>query len=208
MQAAISDFDTAIQIAPSDAVSWINRANAYLTLANFQSAIADFNIAIETNPSGVAGYLGRGRAYLFQGELDAAERDFNAAHARDPSNPIPIIWMVIARTHAHQCRAVDLAQAAARITNDRWPKPVLDLYVGAIDTEQADAAAKIESTGDSANLWCEAQFYFADFKRHHDPGSDLQSLFEPIVNGCRFNNLIFNAARAELGTLQHSSLAL
>lgn len=198
---AISDFDAAIRIAPSDPVSWINRANAYLTLPDFPAALSDFTAAIKTNPSGPAGYLGRGRAYLFQDNFDAAQKDFSAAHERDPSNPIPIIWLLITRAHAHELNTNSLADAAAQITSDRWPKPVLDLYLGAMDPERAYAAANIQLSGADASRVCEAKFYFADFKRHHTPTSNVQSLFEPIVTECRLNNLIFNAARAELGTL-------
>ncbi len=57
--AAIADFDKAIELNPEDAMAYYNRGTAYAGLEQFDAAIADFDKAIELNPDFVEAYHNR-----------------------------------------------------------------------------------------------------------------------------------------------------
>lgn len=82
---AIASYTEAIRIAPALAVSYLNRANAYLFKPDFRSAIADANKAIELKVEKMDdAYLVRGSAEAGVGHYDAAIADCNRALKINP----------------------------------------------------------------------------------------------------------------------------
>jgi tetratricopeptide (TPR) repeat protein len=78
-EGAISDFDKAIRVSPSDADSYIKRAEARLIKGDLPDAILDFDkgIALSTrsNTTSLA-YAGRGFTHLLLGNEEEARKDF------------------------------------------------------------------------------------------------------------------------------------
>jgi tetratricopeptide (TPR) repeat protein len=80
LEGAIADFDKAIQVSPSDAESYIKRAEALLIKGNLADAITDFDKGIALNPRNSAAslaYAGRGFTRLLQGDEAEARKDFD-----------------------------------------------------------------------------------------------------------------------------------
>jgi len=80
LEGAIADFDKAIKVSPSDADSYIKRAEALLIKGDLQDAIADFDRGIALNPPPSAAslaYAGRGFTRLLQNNEDEARKDFD-----------------------------------------------------------------------------------------------------------------------------------
>lgn len=79
LEGAIADFDKAIQVSPSDADSYIKRAEARLIRGDLQDAVTDFDRGIALNPRSNAAslaYAGLGFTHLLQGNEDEARKDF------------------------------------------------------------------------------------------------------------------------------------
>jgi tetratricopeptide (TPR) repeat protein len=63
-QGAIADFNSVIQLDPTDTRGYYNRGNIYFTLKDYQQAIADYTTAIELDSEHLAAYDKRGLAQI------------------------------------------------------------------------------------------------------------------------------------------------
>ena len=83
--AAIRDFDRAIELNPRDAAIYFNRGNAHHAgRSDYRQAIADYSKAIELDPRDTASHYNRGLAYLRTHSFQEAIHDFGkviALHA-------------------------------------------------------------------------------------------------------------------------------
>jgi len=84
-QAAISDFDMALQMRASFAAALTNRGRTYAAIGQFDRAITDLDAAIEINRKDHVAYTFRGVARAGLGQLEAAILDLDRALAADPS---------------------------------------------------------------------------------------------------------------------------
>ena len=83
---AIADFDTAIELDPTNVDAYNNRGAAYDKKDDSDRAIADFDTAIELDPTNVDAYNNRGAAYDKKGDSGRAIADFDTAIELDPTN--------------------------------------------------------------------------------------------------------------------------
>ncbi len=87
LDAAIDEFNKAIEANPKDIRLYIDRGGVFLTMRRFQEAAIDFGKAIELAPKDVRGYSLRGAALNELNQPDAAMSDLNKAlelKANDP----------------------------------------------------------------------------------------------------------------------------
>ncbi len=84
-EAAIADFDRALQLNPRSDLAWNNRGGCHAYLGRWQQALADFDRAVEAGPKG--DYLiNRGLAKQKMGDPAGAIADFSAAIEGDAAN--------------------------------------------------------------------------------------------------------------------------
>ena len=83
-EAAISDFDQALQLNPKLADAYYNRGLAYTKLGQYQEAIEDYTEALEINPNWADAYNNRGNAYYKLGNHEKAIADYNQALSINP----------------------------------------------------------------------------------------------------------------------------
>jgi tetratricopeptide (TPR) repeat protein/S1-C subfamily serine protease len=84
-QAAIADYDRAIQLNPNHANAYSNRGNAKSDLGNKQAAIIDYGRAIQLNPNHANAYINRGIAKSALGNKQAAIIDCDRAIQLNPN---------------------------------------------------------------------------------------------------------------------------
>lgn len=78
-QAAISDFNQAIEINSKWAEAYYNRGLAYAKLGEYQKAIDDYTQALGIHPNSADAYNNRGNAYYKLGNYEKAIADYNKA---------------------------------------------------------------------------------------------------------------------------------
>ncbi len=78
---ALSDFNTSIDLDPTNTKSYSNRGNFYFFRGNFESALADFDEAIKLTSESPNTYFTRGIICLCLQEWERARKDM--ASARD-----------------------------------------------------------------------------------------------------------------------------
>lgn len=83
---AITSFDEALKLDPSNEVAWNNKGTALLGLGKFDEAIEAFDKAIESNQDYVDALINKGIILKFQGKNDEAIDAFNKALEIDPEN--------------------------------------------------------------------------------------------------------------------------
>ena len=84
-EAAIADYDEAIQLNPKFSEAYYNRGNAKNNLGQSEAAIVDYNTAIQLNPKFARAYYNRGNAKNNLGQHEAAIADYDEAIRIDPN---------------------------------------------------------------------------------------------------------------------------
>ena len=77
--AAIAEFNAAIQANPKNVRAYVNRGTAYRAQQKYDLAMADFAKAIELAPNDESGYFERGQTLVMQKQYSDALPDLNKA---------------------------------------------------------------------------------------------------------------------------------
>jgi formylglycine-generating enzyme required for sulfatase activity len=86
-EAAISDFDQAIQLKPAWAEAFYNRGLAYARTNQHQKAVADYTESLRLSPGNANAYNNRANAYYKLGEHQKAIDDYDKALKIKPDLP-------------------------------------------------------------------------------------------------------------------------
>jgi tetratricopeptide (TPR) repeat protein len=81
LEAAIADYERAIELAPNAPDPYLNRGAALEGMQRWQDAIADYNHVLELDPNDPAAYNNRGNAEAGLGDWEKAVEDYK--HAAD-----------------------------------------------------------------------------------------------------------------------------
>lgn len=83
---SIELYTKAIELCPSTAAYYGNRAAAYMMIQKYNLAIEDSKTAIKIDPNFVKGYLREGKSLLALGDFKSALRSFQKVKELEPSN--------------------------------------------------------------------------------------------------------------------------
>ncbi len=86
-QAAISDFDQAVQLKPGWAEAFYNRGLAYSCLKQYQKAVEDYTESLKLSPNNANAFNNRANAYFKLGEHQKAIDDYDRALQIQPNLP-------------------------------------------------------------------------------------------------------------------------
>lgn len=87
-QAAIDEYNKAIELDPNFVMAYIFRANAKLKTKDWDSAIEDFNKALSLKPNDISCTINRGICKYENGDTKSAVDDFNTVIQVNPQNSI------------------------------------------------------------------------------------------------------------------------
>ena len=86
-QAAISDFDQAVQLKPGWAEGFYNRGLTYSCLKQYQKAVEDYTESLRLSPNNADAFNNRANAYFRLGEHQKAIDDYDRALEIQPNLP-------------------------------------------------------------------------------------------------------------------------
>ena len=119
-----------------------------------------------------------------------------------PSDALLVVWLHFLRTRMGQDDLHDLAARAAEIDRSKWPRAVIDLYLGVVGPDFVRAALLSGgSRSAQRRRVCEINFYVATFYLQHDAPEARTNLNDALSN-CSPGTIELAAARAELQGLQ------
>ena len=87
-QAAIEEYNKALELDPNFTMAYIFRANAKLKTKDWDSAIEDFNKALSLKPNDASCTINRGICRYENGDIKSAIEDFNTVIQVNPQNSI------------------------------------------------------------------------------------------------------------------------
>ena len=85
--AALDDFNRAIEMEPTNAMAYSNRAAAYSKLQDMEKALANYDLAIQNDPNYANSYSNRAYAYYKLGRYEDGVADCNRALTLRPDHP-------------------------------------------------------------------------------------------------------------------------
>lgn len=88
LQAAMSDFNRALDLAPNDVEAYDYRADLWVKMGNDERALADYEQAIRVNPQYSAAHLSRGMIYEKRADNERAKAEYRKVLALPVPNRI------------------------------------------------------------------------------------------------------------------------
>ena len=83
---AVACYSRSIELDPTEAFTYANRAMAYLKLKEYKNVIDDASKAIEIKPGYLKAYHRRGKAYSALAKYELAIKDFQFILEEEPDN--------------------------------------------------------------------------------------------------------------------------
>jgi len=198
------------------AIAFNSRGNAYTDKGQYDRAIQEYDQAIKLNSKYATPYYNRGIAHYALGQFEDAAADFEQNLALDSANNASTSWLKLDAAYAYSviwrhlaCGIMDaddgeeLKRNAAWVEYDKWPGPIVALYLDQTTIEQVRAAAKQGSTEARANQNCEAAFYLGEYELLRKSSSTAKTLLQEAVNTCPKSFVEYVGAVAELERLGH-----
>ena len=152
---AIEHYTKSIELNPFMYLNFVNRAEAYTLMGQYDRAISDGNRAIELDPNGPAAFYNRGAAYARQDQPDRAIADFTRTIELDPAHLNAFVSRGTAHTALNDLpramedynRAVDIDPSNATAVSHRG---LAFLRSGETELAMKDFNAAIEFDSDCA----------------------------------------------------------
>jgi lipoprotein NlpI len=136
------------------------------------------------------------------GNAPRALADLTEATEINPKDAYGQIWLDISVSATE--RRSRLAQSVSSLDMNRWPAPIVRLFLGQLTPAAALQAADDLNGKKKAEQACEATFYAGEFLLRQDK-QEAAKLFQHAVDDCPTQNIIErNSARTELKLLGNS----
>lgn len=203
---AEADLDNALKLRPAYLEAVVLRANVRDCQQKYEDARADFDAAIKLNPATDL-YRDRGTFFWRHAKYDSAAADFLQAIDVAPTNKyfserrgFSLLWYAISAARAGSFDAALFAKRVDRADVDVWPEPLLDYFLGKMNTERVYAKAERGDGLVPAQQKCEADFYLGEWQLSRNiPGG--KDLIQQAEKECPHNFVEYVAARTELKRL-------
>jgi lipoprotein NlpI len=196
---AIADYTQAIQLDRS-AHPYNSRGDAYLAKGDYERAVADYDRVIELDQNNSRVYLKRGVAKMYLGANQKAADDLNRASELDRHDAYTALWLEILGKRSRGNGP--LAKAATVIDMNKWPAPIVRLYLGQITVADLNAAAEHSDVTMKKAQICEANFYSGKLASQRGKKDEAVRLFELAAAECPKSFVEHGAAISELRTLR------
>jgi tetratricopeptide (TPR) repeat protein len=204
---AIADVTAAITLNPKLIDAYIVRAELYGRDGHFDQALQDCVAVAALAPPSSATIAMCGRFDWQAGRFDEAAADFERsarldARARSVQQIYDLLWAKLSRLKAGTADDPEFTEAVRSLGADDWPRPILDLLLGASTSEAVNAAAAKGDPDAQVNQNCEVGFYVGEWQLLHGNEPAAKALLERAVNTCPKSFIELDPAIAELKTIK------
>ena len=196
---AFKDFSRALALDPKYESAYTDRGTAYFTEGDTAHAVADFGRAIALDGTDPWPHLVTGIADYYSGANNEARRQFARALGLRPHYAYNALWLELADRKGHVPSS--LAAEAKEIDAKAWPAPIVQLFLGHLNSAALFAAARNPDPIRTREQTCEANFYSAELLRLSGARADLAPRYVTAARDCPHNFMEWGAAREALRTL-------
>lgn len=195
---AIQDFDQAIRLKPDDDAAYGGLASAYANQGDYDRAIQAYDQTLRLSPNSAYNSLWRAKLLFelarFSDVADALETLVNA----HPEFTEGALWLSLAQRRAGDSAADALEARAKALDLEKWPGPVIRLFLGQISRDALQAAARDPDTETQS---CDAAFYIAELDLISGQTESAKSGFQHVIDSCPKSYSVSRIAKAELGRM-------
>jgi lipoprotein NlpI len=158
---ALEDFSRAIEIDQVNPQYYEDRAIAYLKLREFKPASTDLDMALGLDRKRTSSHREKGRLAFYQGDFAEASQEFARAMetGSDEAVVYSAIWLHMALKRGGLPGEAPLGAIAAQLDQLQWPSPILQMFSGNLQPDEAIAAAASRDPRVALLQQCEAYFY-------------------------------------------------
>ena len=193
---AIADYSEALRNTEDDRAV-IGRGLTYLAKGDLERALADINKAADEDDEDPQPFTYRGILHLYSFGTREAVLNFYEAWWRS-DDPYVALWLDITRARGH--RPSRLAKHAKALATDKWPGPIVRLYLGETTEDAVLATADDPDPRIKTAHLCEANFFAGALAVSHGANDAAERfLRSATAPGCTL--IIAWAANAELKAL-------
>ena len=161
--------------------------------------IGYYNAAIKADPNDDDAYFHRGLANFYAGAVSQALADLARASKLDPQYAYYPLWTDI--IEKRNSRASHLAEAAAQLDMNKWPAPVIYMFLGETTPEAMLAAADDPDPKTRKGQLCEANFYSGVLALQQGARAEAVRRFRLAAADCTHEFVEASAAKSELAAL-------
>lgn len=131
-----------------------------------------------------------------------AIEDFVKAIWLHPSDGFAVIWLHLARVRAGQDDRQELTRNAADVDHAQWPGPVVELFLGLINSQTILTNAPSEmDVFASRRRSCQIEFYLGVFELERSAKDEERQLLKAAIKDCVAIDIEMAAAQAELAAV-------
>jgi tetratricopeptide (TPR) repeat protein len=196
---ALADFDRAVQLNPKELRAHLDVASAHQRRVDTEPALASLDQALQLDPQSAWLYLSRGVVRLGANMLPGAIEDFNRSSELNPKSIYTRLWLEIARKRSGQ--PGQLAESAGQLDMEKWPAPLIRLFLGDETLDAVLVAADDPSAAKKKGQICEANFYAGELALNQGATDEAVRLLHLAADGCPRTFVEWPAANADLRRL-------
>jgi lipoprotein NlpI len=195
----IADYETALDIQPSNSIILNNRALAYSLSGDYDAAMADYDRALQIGTNSYRSFFGRGVILFVLRNYSEAARDFAESLRLNPSRVYSAIWLYLAHTRMGKLDTKDLEKYAPEEAGaqTKWPTPIVALLLKVKSEDSIWESARKGSENEKLGQVCEANFYIGEYESIHGNREKSQNLFKNAIRDCPRDFYELVAARNE-----------
>jgi lipoprotein NlpI len=183
------DLDRALQLDPNNEGAYLLKGLLLQTEERYSESIQTFNQAIHLKPT-KEGYFYRGMAKFYAlSSADAiadlgSAKDFISLLYSDDTEAFRTIWLHLARMRSGQDDHAELERNAAPLAQDKWPMPIITLYLGKSMPQEVFSASKTGDLAKLADRQCDAEFYVGEYYLLQKNKEQAAALFKAAASDC------------------------
>jgi lipoprotein NlpI len=180
---AAMDLSRAVELDPFNALYYEDRAIAHLKLREFRQADLDLEMALGLDSDRNGAQREKGRLAFYRGDYETAAQHFTrlARSAEGQAFVYSVLWLEMAIRRGGLKRPSRLALAEKVAGTERWPAPVVQMYRGRMQPEEAIAAATAVDPRVSLGQQCEAHFYAGQAYLIRQQPQQAKAAFEAAI---------------------------
>jgi len=198
---AIQDYNQAIRLKPDYVSPYIGRSAAYEDRGEHDRAIQDLDRAIRLNPDSPFARLWRAQVLFELTRFDEAAAAFDSLVNTHPELPEGILWLTLARRRAGENGEDALRVHAQGLDLEKWPGPIVRLYLGQISQDAVQAAAHDPDPEINTRQSCEAAFYLAELDLVSGQEDAAKPGFQHVIDSCPKGYDVVRVAKVELSRM-------
>jgi lipoprotein NlpI len=167
--------------------------------SDLEQIIGYYNAAIKADPKDDDAYFHRGLANFYAGAVPLALADLARASKLDPQYAYYPLWTDIIEKRNN--RAGHLAEVAAQLDMNKWPAPVIYMFLGETTPAAVLAAADDPDPKTKRGQICEANFYSGQLALRQGDRAEAVRRFRLAAADCTHEFVEGGAAKSELTAL-------